>query len=135
MHWTAGMPRRTALGLPVVPDVKILRGTTQMGVSHEGTQAKSVKHVTMPCGVRSVPALLHCLVGIYITGHEISLQASFKMCEEIAYWHLLTVNVSRSSLGLTILLLFSSFRSGEIYVEGLPLLLIPFARQKTLQAK
>lgn len=30
MHWTAGMPRRTALGLPVVPDVKILRGTTQI---------------------------------------------------------------------------------------------------------
>ena len=62
MHWTAGMPRRTALGLPVVPDVKILRSTTQMGVSHEGTQAKSVKHVTMSYGVPIVPALLHCLV-------------------------------------------------------------------------
>lgn len=70
-----------------------------------------------------------------LTGHEISLQASFKMCEEIAYWHLLTVNVSRSSLGLTILLLFSSFRPGEIYVEGLLLLLIPFARQKNTSSK
>ncbi len=31
MHWTADMPRRTALGLPVVPDVKILRRKAQNG--------------------------------------------------------------------------------------------------------